>query len=469
MKIFKDILKVSFSNFVKLFSGILVGFLLPKIIGVSDYGYYKTFTLYASYVGLFGLGIIDGIYLKYGGKAYNELNREKFRLYSKIIIFIQAFFCVAGIVLSYLLFEGELRFIFICNSLYLFTGNITGYYQIMSQITGRFTELFLRNIVYSVLTAFSVLILWGTQKLMNIEITYRYYTVMYVCIFGFLAIWYSFTYKDITYGESAKLSDNWRQISYFIKTGIPLLVANLCATFILTLDRQFVNILFDNMTYAIYAFAYNMLALVTTATGAISTVIFPTLKQKNEEELISNFSYLVNLILVVVFACVLIYYPLCWCVDLFLPKYHDSLVIFRIIFPGLAISSAVTIVMHNYYKAIGENMRYFVYSVIILIISGVANYIAYAWFKTTAAISIASVITLLVWYLLAQHYFIVHYKIVWVKNLLYILIMLSLFYVITNISNYYIGFVIHVVSFFLITMLFNRKEISNFYLRRKKK
>lgn len=61
MQSVKDILKVSASNVVKLLAGLLVAFVLPKIIGVADYGYYKTFTLYATYVGLFHLGICDGI------------------------------------------------------------------------------------------------------------------------------------------------------------------------------------------------------------------------------------------------------------------------------------------------------------------------------------------------------------------------------------------------------------------------
>lgn len=76
-KVLNDILKVAASNIIVLFSGVLVGFLLPKIIGITDYGYYKTYTLYATYVGMFHFGISDGIYLKYGGKDYSQLDRYK--------------------------------------------------------------------------------------------------------------------------------------------------------------------------------------------------------------------------------------------------------------------------------------------------------------------------------------------------------------------------------------------------------
>lgn len=81
------------------------------------------------------------------------------------------------------------------------------------------------------------------------------------------------------------MRDTLPEIVHLIQIGFPLLFANLCSTLILTLDRQFVNVLFDNATYAVYAFAYNMLSLVTVATSAISTVLYPTLKRVDLESI----------------------------------------------------------------------------------------------------------------------------------------------------------------------------------------
>ena len=62
-KFIQNFIVVLISNGLTILSGILVGFIIPKIMGVTDYGYYKTFTLYSSYIGLFHFGFIDGIYL----------------------------------------------------------------------------------------------------------------------------------------------------------------------------------------------------------------------------------------------------------------------------------------------------------------------------------------------------------------------------------------------------------------------
>ena len=127
-----SIFKVALSNILKLLTGVLVGFLLPKIIGITDYGYYKTFTLYASYVGLLHFGFADGIYLKYGGKNYEELDKSSFRFYTAFLIVLEIIVSCVGFVVALVCLDGEARFILVCLSAYLLSANIINYYQIIS-------------------------------------------------------------------------------------------------------------------------------------------------------------------------------------------------------------------------------------------------------------------------------------------------------------------------------------------------
>ena len=48
-KIGKNIIKVAVSNLFTILAGVLVGFIIPKMMGTTDYGYYKIFTLYIFY------------------------------------------------------------------------------------------------------------------------------------------------------------------------------------------------------------------------------------------------------------------------------------------------------------------------------------------------------------------------------------------------------------------------------------
>ena len=458
----KDIIKVTISNVVKLLSGVLVAFLLPKVIGVTDYGYYKTFTLYATYVGLFHLGFADGIYLKYGDKDYEDLERSKFRLYSSFLFLLELLFSVVLGVVFFFSLQGELRFIFLCLIAHMFSTNVINYYQIISQITKRFNELSIRNIIQSILTALAVFALWLVYKFNNGELlSYRIYTLIFVSIFILLAIWYVITYRDLTFGKGESFKGNWKHLFSFFLIGFPLLIANLCSVLILAIDRQFVSILFDTDTYAVYAFAYNMLALITTALSAISTVIYPTLKRTNKETLKSNYSLLIEIILIFVFACLLVYFPLMKFIPWFLPKYTDSLPIFRVILPGLAVSSAITIVMHNYYKTEGKELMFFIKSLIILALSAGANVLAYILFKTTIAISVASIIVMVLWYFLIEEYFIRSYKVKWIKNCLYMFLMAGGFYAVTIWNNWWATLLIYFAYFVALTLFFFWKDINN--------
>lgn len=458
-KFIKDIIRVSISNIIKLMSGVLVGLLLPKIIGVTDYGFYKTYTLYIHYVGLFHFGISDGIYLLYGDKYFDQLDRGKFRFYSRLFICIEAVLSLILICVSWSFLYGENRFIFSCVAAYLLANNVTGYYQMISQITGRFKELSRRNVLQSTLISITVLAMYVLHRFTSMSFTYRPYTAIYTIMIALLAVWYLYTYREITFGDSVCIKDNWRDIIHFIKIGFPLTVANLCSTLVLSLDRQFVNVLFDTDTYAVYAFAYNMLALVTTAVSAISTVLYPRLKRASAQTLTENYSELVGTIASIVSVSLSIYFPLFLFVNWFLPKYSESLPIFRIIFPGLIISSVITIIMHNYYKVIGINNKFFIKSLCTLIVSGVANYIAYKAFGNTASISIASIITMMFWYLCVEYYFVRKYNVKWKRNLIYILIIMILFYSITALDNKIFALVLYVAGSCLLTFIFYKERI----------
>ncbi len=153
------------------------------------------------------------------------------------------------------------------------------------------------------------------------------------------------------------------------------------------------------------------------------------------------------------YAGALLYFPLLKFIPWFLPKYTDALPIFRIIIPGLAISSAVTIVMHNYYKVLGKNILFFRNCLCILVASFTANLIAYLIFGTREVISIASIVVLLLWYLLSERLFVKQYDIHITKNLLYIIVMSAGFYLSTMIDAWWLGMIIYVVILNAVSIL----------------
>ena len=81
-KIIANFSYVVLSNLLTVIVSSLVVLILPKIMGVEEYGYWQLYIFYLSYAGFVHLGWVDGIYLRYGGLEYDELDKEKFSLSS---------------------------------------------------------------------------------------------------------------------------------------------------------------------------------------------------------------------------------------------------------------------------------------------------------------------------------------------------------------------------------------------------
>ena len=451
---------VTFSNITTIIAGIIIGFIIPKVTEVEGYGFYKTFTLYVSYAGMFSLGIIDGIVLEYGGVDYNDYDKPFFRSIFRWYSLVHLCWVVLLITISFFFRDANYSFIIIMIAIYMYFGNMVGYFQQISQITQRFREFSTAKMIQSGMKVLGGLIMIAVFFLTKNLVDYRLYVVLTTLGLVIVTAGYVIIYKQIVIGEADSLTRTKDDVIKFIKIGFPLLSANLCSTLILTIDRQFVNLLFPNSEYAVYAFAYNLLSLVTVATSAISTVLYPVLKRTTEETMQKNYSNLISIILVFIYGALLAYFPLCKFIEWFLPKYTGALPIFRIIFPGLAVSSAVQVVMHNYYKALGKNIVYFKKSIIILLISTAANAIAFLLFRSTVSISIASILTLVIWYLYVEQFFVQNYKYNRWRNFIYMIVMMIAFYLITIIHNWIIAGLLYFLAFVLCSVCMERRVFT---------
>ena len=77
-KIVANFSYVVLSNLLTVIVSSLVVLILPKIMGVEEYGYWQLYIFYLSYAGFVHLGWVDGIYLRYGGLEYADLDKENF-------------------------------------------------------------------------------------------------------------------------------------------------------------------------------------------------------------------------------------------------------------------------------------------------------------------------------------------------------------------------------------------------------
>ena len=466
-KMVSDFFKVVLSNATVLASSIITALIIPKLMGASNYGYYKIYTLYMSYTALFHFGFVDGVLLKHAGQEYDALDEKAFRLNTKFYIAFQAVVSMLIASVSVLFFDGVYRFVVFAISIDTFSTNVTTYYQFISQSTMRFNELSKRKILYAVfkLCATGIIILLYRTGYIS-EVPCQLYIGVIIIINAILMLWYVYTYRDITFGVHKNFRQSWKLLKDYFATGISLTLAFQVANLVLSLDQQFVSLLFDSKTYGIYAFAYSILNMATTVMGAASMVLLPNLKRRGVYTIEQDMPMGIAAISMMVFAGHLFYYPLNIFVKYVLPEYLPSLVYFRIIFPGLALSSSISAIMFNYYKVLNKQRRYCLVCVFVLILSAILNAIAYWIFRTPESISAASIITLVVWYICAIWYFVKQYNVKYIKELIYIVGLGTSFYVITGIvgNRFVIGAILYLLIYFTVTFfMYHRLLLPFFY------
>lgn len=438
----KSLFFVAFSRLVSLLSSVVVGFLLPKIFSISDYGYFRVFTLYAVYTALLHFGFVDGILLKLAGKEFRELDREEMRTYTRFFIMFELVISFVMILLGVIFMDGEYFFIAIMLAINMVVVNVTTYYQFISQAVQRFNEYSAKSLIVSFVKLIFVGSLFIVYFFNIADISYRIYLLGLFLLDFFMMLWYVVIYKEITFGRCVPVGTLWKKIYDIFKTGIVLTLAYQVSHLVLALDRQFVNILFPTETFAIYSFAYNIVAMISTMISSISVVLLPMLKRSSIEYIIASYKKSVMTVSIIATGALLCYFPLAPVIDWFLPAYHNSLEYITIVLPAFLFTAVITVVMFTIAKVLDMNFIFFKDSCIVLFLGVLANTVAYTCFGTPSAISYASLVIMAIWFVLAGNQLKMKTNVPVYKEWIYLIVVSCLFLIVTKfIDNYFVGFI----------------------------
>lgn len=397
----KNLITVVFSRLVTLASGVLVGFLLPKALTVTDYGFFKTFTLYAAYTALLHFGFVDGILLKFAGKTYEELDARKVRAYTRFFIVFEGIISAVMIMAAIIFAREEAFFIVIMLAFNMVFVNVTTYYQFISQAVQRFREYSAKNLIVSIVKILLVTVIFAVNYYNPAAISYRTYLILLNIIDFLIMAWYLLLYKDITFGEKESLSIVVKEIKSVFKTGIVLTLAYQVSHLILALDRQFVNLLFSTETFAVYSFAYNIVTMISTMISSAAVVLLPMLKKKSEKKIIESYKKCNTTVAVTACLGLMCYFPLASFIEWFLPDYSGSVKYIAIVLSAFVFTAVITVVMFTIAKVFDMSFAFFKDGCLILLAGISANTIAYFIFRSPEAISFASLVVMAIWFLAA--------------------------------------------------------------------
>ena len=345
----------------------VMSLLVPKILGVEEYGYYQLFIFYTSYASFFALGLFDGVYLEQGGKSRNEIDKSLIR--SEFVVGLCYQIAIAFVIAFYASVVEEVpqrRFVLIALAVFMVVSNATYYLGYVFQSMNE-TRLFSRGTVIDrvvFLVPMLLCIVFGIAD-------FRAYVAFYVlarCAALCYSLWNA---RDFFRAPFMLVGDSVRRAFGSMKAGIVLTVANVSFMLIMGFARFMVDSLWGIETFGKLSLALSLVNFAVAFISQASMVLFPALRQSDESSLRRYYCVLREELGSILPFAYLLYFPLRLFVGFWLPQYEESLYYLIYLMPICVFSVQNNVLYNTYYKVRNEprkllwvNVRAFVISAV---------------------------------------------------------------------------------------------------------
>lgn len=336
------------SNLITLIISSIVILIVPKFIGVEEYGYLQLYLFYSAYVGFLHFGWNDGIYLRYGGVEYRNLNKGLFFSQFWMLIVFQISIGILIIVFSTaFVADANRQFILIMTTLCMFLVNVRLMLIYLLQSTNRIKDYakitMMEKVIYCCLILLFLLIGVSQYKLLIIA-----------DIIGKLISLIHATYccRDIVFNKVSMFYFNLIETIKNISVGIKLMFANIASLFIIGIVRFGIERSWDISTFGKISLTLSISNLMMLFINAVGIIMFPVLRRTNENKLPEIYSTMRTFLMVPLLFVLLIYYPLKIVLTDWLPQYSESLVYMALLFPLCVYEGKMAILINTYLKTL---------------------------------------------------------------------------------------------------------------------
>ncbi|MDM0527883.1 capsular biosynthesis protein [Clostridium perfringens] len=429
MRLKNSILKIFSANFLSMISSLVIGFIVPTVLSVNEYAHLKTYTFYISYITIFHLGFIDGMYIKYGGKTLSEIDKSELKLEHIICLITQSVISFIFIVIS--IITKDLIIFFMAIS--IIPVNMISFHKQFYQAVGEFKKYVNILNVYTVFNLIFNIVLAIILRLDN----YKYYCIVSIIsniiVYIYSEVKYYKVFRNISTSYNSKVWNN-------IKIGFFILIGNLSVSLLYGLDRWFVKIFYSSVDFAYYSFAISMLSLINTLISAITITFYNYIAKYENKELINK----VKKYLIIIGAISSLgYFGFSAIINIVLNKYMPSLDIIAILFSAYPYMILINALFVNLYKIRKDEKKYLKVVVLMLLISVVYNVFALFISDNPTSIAFATTLGFITWYIYSSKDF--KYLKPNKNEILFLLINFVAFLITSHMKMWFVGGIVYFI------------------------
>jgi O-antigen/teichoic acid export membrane protein len=388
------------SNLISLIISTLVVLVVPKLIGVEKYGYWQLYLFYTSYVGFMHLGWIDGIYLRYGGKDYAELDKKVF--FSQFYMLLVTQVVVAGIILilsGIFSVQGDKLFIFQMTAICLVISNMRYLLIFILQGTNRIKE-------YAFITMVDRVIYAGLIVLFLVFGVRDYKLMIVADLIGKLISFFYSIYccKEIVFQKLTNFYLTTAEMIHNISVGIKLMFSNIASTLVIGVVRFGIERSWDVATFGKVSLTLTISNLLMLFINAVGVIMYPLLRRTDEKRLPGFYMTMRGILMVVMFGFLIFYHPIRVVLTAWLPQYKESLMFMALIFPLSVYEGTMALLVNTYLKTLRKEKVMMQINMITLLLSGLMTIFTTIVFKNLNLAIISILVLIIFRFILAEIY-----------------------------------------------------------------
>ncbi len=359
------------SNLISMSISFLITLITPKFFGIKEFSYWQLYYFYVNYVGIFHFGWNDGIYLRYGGHKYGELDTKK--IHSEFVVQFIVEVIIAIIINTIWGIYGNEQhksMIVFGVSIALVLTNIRFFLIYFLQATYRIKEY--SRIIITDRACFFVgvcFILWAGIN--------SYFFLILADLLGrtislILAMYYC---KEIAFTKGFSGKGLKREIFENISVGYKLLVANFTGLLIVGIVKQGIEASWSIETFGKISLMISISNIFIAFINTIGIVAYPVLKKTSEEKL-GDLFFCFNFLMTVIFLGLLLFYsPLQFILLRWLPQYNDSIKYIALLFPMFIYEGKMSLLYNTYLKVLRKEDVLMKINISVVISSGILTII----------------------------------------------------------------------------------------------
>lgn len=338
---------------ISLVMGVIQSLLVPKLLGVTQYGYWQLFIFYIGYVGFFHLGLNDGVYLINGGKTRGQIDKRL--IYSQFVV-ATAFQIVVAIIISIVVMAsgfGRARvFVLVCSAIFMVVQNAASYVMYVLQAMNE-TKLS----SYSTIVERGVFLIPLALLLFTRTKTFEPYVIAYIFSSVVQVLYCCYQVREFPKSGFMDWHLAIRESIGSVRVGSKLMIANIASGLIVGVCRFAIDARWGIKTFGQLSFALSLLTLYTAFVGQASMVLFPSLKQSKASEIKQFFVHARDALSLIFPVAYALYFPMVLILLLWLPQYAQSMTFFVFVLPICVFDSKMDITCTTMFKVIREESR----------------------------------------------------------------------------------------------------------------